>query len=416
LKTQTASFGRVAGAVLLAGCAVVFISGCASQQGPEPSRAERVFRDMVEQEPDYAEYAFSLVSGAEDPFATALIVEALDSENLGRVRLALQALDDATPPQQAREPLQRVFSTRQGSVKLQAAIALARLEDEQALSWLREQAAEQGGTLSPTALKLLADRGEKALLGPALQPRINSEQLGIRNEAYALLGDIGQPWATQLLVDGLGREFGEERAQAIVSLGQTGDASVAPQIEELIGYQGLVLPSIEALGALGNPSSVKVVKRMAGHEQPLVRAYAGVALCRLGADEAGGATIEPLVVADEPLVRRHLAEQLAVVQSGAATEWLTRLAADDDPEVRAAAVRSLLEHPSDGLEALLLERAEDPDYRVSTVALSGLARVGGPESVPRIEPLLDSENPYVALSAARAILAVGAEAASASSG
>jgi HEAT repeat protein len=40
------------------------------------------------------------------------------------------------------------------------------------------------------------------------------------------------------------------------------------------------------------------------------------------------------------------------------------------------------------------------------LALRALAAVGGAEAVPRIEPLLESENPYVAISAANAILSI----------
>jgi len=395
---------------LLAAGLLLVSASCAPGGGSAPSHAQQVFEKLTDQDPSYAEFAFSLLADyREDPFAVQRIVEALESDNAARERLALRALGEGAPPPEAVAPLRQVFEKRSGTLKLQAALALADGGDEEALGWVRELGQAQGDTLSDDALRVLAQHGSADLVGPILKRRTQSDQIGVRNEAYAVLGSIGEPWATQMLVEGLSHEFGEERAQAVTSLGQTGDPAVAAQLEKLVGFQGLVLPTIEALGRLGNPSSVKVLERMAKHEQPLVRAYAGPALCRLGVEEPCAKAVEPLLEEGDPLVRRELAEQLAGVDAPAAFDWLGRLAHDEDVEVRAEAVRSLLARnpaSAEPIAPLLLELATDPDYRVSTLALGGLARFGGEESLAELEPLLENENPYVALAAARAVGAI----------
>jgi len=409
LQTIRPSVLRSLAPLLAAG---ILLGGTACAPGGEsgPSRAEQVFDQFVAQDPTYAEFAFSLIADyGEDPFAIQRIVEALESDNAVHERLALRALGDGSVPEDALPALQAIFTDRSGTLKLQAALVLVQSGDEAAASWLGDQARAQGQALSVAAFRQLAARGEVELVGPLLKRRTESDQLGVRNEAYAVLGAIGQPWATTMLVEGLGHEFGEERAQAVASLGLTGDPAVAKHIEKLVGFQGLVLPSIEALGALGNPSSVAVLQRMAKHEQPLVRAYAGPALDRLGESDAAAQAIEPLLDGGDPLVRRRLAEQLAAVDTAAAGDWLLRLARDEDAEVRAEAVRSLLarsRESADRLAPLLTDLTADPDYRVSTLALGGLARVGGADSLVQIESLLDSDNPYVALAAARAVGAI----------
>jgi HEAT repeat protein len=392
---------------------LVLVAACSGSSGPGTTRADEVFDALVEENHEYAEYAFSLLGGGEgDAFATRRIHAALESGNVGRIRLALIAVDGmpsgASLDEKTKSALRTVFEGQAGTLKLQAAIALAREGDTAALDWLRAEA-EGSGNVSVAALEVLAGHGEAQLVGPLIKKRMDSDQLGVRNEAYALLGEIGEPWSTRMLVEGLGHEFGEERAQAVASLGRTGDPSVASHVEKLVSYQGLVLPAIEALGALGNPTSVKVVKPMLKHEQPLVRVYAGVALLRLGEAEAAAAALDPLVADPDPLVRGRLAEQLAAVSDPRAIDWLARLAGDEDPEVRAAAARSLVaqaERGTRGLQTAFLTLAEDPDYRVATVALDGLARIGDSQALPAVEALVENENPYVALSAARAAGAI----------
>ncbi len=255
-------------------------------------------------------------------------------------------------------------------------------------------------------MTLLAGRGEREVIEPVLTGRMGSDDPGTRNEAYAVLGEIGQDWATRLLLHGLDNEFGEQRVQAIISLGRCGDPAVAPYIAGFINTKGLVFASIEALGELGATDSARSLKQMATHEQSLVRVYAAVALMKLGDDASAGELLPALAGDEDPVVRRNLADQLGAVEGTESTRTLIDLAGDPDKSVRVAALRSLLGRSSKELSTLLLDAAADPDYEVGALALNALARTGTAETLATLEPLLDNENPYVAISAAHAILAI----------
>ena len=69
------------------------------------------------------------------------------------------------------------------------------------------------------------------------------------------------------------------------------------------------------------------------------------------------------------------------------------------------------QHVDAALVPVLVEAAGSADYQVQSLALDLLAKVGGPEQSAALRPLLDSENPYVAISAAHALLSIRARAA-----
>ena len=125
----------------------------------------------------------------------------------------------------------------------------------------------------------------------------------------------------------------------------------------------------------------------------LVDEYAAAAAWRLGARDTAMAAIPALVADADPAVRRALAEQLSGAVGDEVTAWLSQLATDDDKDVRAEAYRGLVgRRQTSGLVTRLAEGAQDADYAVATIALSGLAGVG------------ESDNPYLAISAAHTVL------------
>jgi HEAT repeat protein len=302
--------------------------------------------------------------------------------------------------------LEQVFAEKSGALKLQAAVALARLDSEQAFTWLKEQVTEGNAILSIPVVELMAEREETELFRPQLIKLMKSDSLLSRNEAYAILGALKRPWSTALLADGLDNEHGEDRQTAIAALGTTGFPEVADRIKKFASTKGLVFVTLEALGELGNPDSIPLLEGRLNHEQSLVRVYAAIALWKLGGEERAVSTLEPLLGDEDPVVRRLIAEQLGALSGESAVEWLGLLAGDEDREVRLHAMRSLAFIATPAEAARLVEAAGDEDYEVATAAINGLAKVGGPEATAALAPLLESENPYLALSAANAILAI----------
>jgi len=242
---------------------------------------------------------------------------------------------------------------------------------------------------------------------------MHSDDQATRDEAYGVLGAIKQPWAVPMLLDGLKNEHGEARLQPIVSLGHTGDPAVAAKIVPFVNTQGLVFASLEALGGLGNESSLSAIQPMLEHEQPLVRVYAGTAAWRLGHEDLATPVLEPQVEAEDPVVRRNLAEQLAPIDAPAASQLLVRLSADDDRDVCISALRALSGRSGPEVEAALIAATQSSDYQVASAALDALADTGGAGALAAAKARLDDENPYVEVTAAHAVLTLQAEGASA---
>ena len=379
-------------------------AACGPREDPAVAKAKRVFEQTMQANPEYAGYGLSIAAGNPSPFVREMLLGMIASEHYPTALEAVRAIQD-DPPAEAQQALQTVFREKRGALKLQAAVALARLGEAEALEWLRVEISGGGAALSLPAVRVLAEHGETEAVEAPVRRYMASDSLDTRNEAYAVLGEIGQPWSTQLLLQGLDKERGEDRQQAIMALGRTGDAAVAQRIARFHNTQGLVFATLEALGALGNPETLKAVESMTSHEEKTVRVYAAVALWRLGGSEKAREALGPLLQDEDPLIRRLVAEQLGSADAPEAREWLTQLAADPDKSVRLSALRSLAAEATAAEVPVFLRAAGDEDYEVATVSLSALARLGvPPDATAQLEPLLDSGNPYIALSAANAIL------------
>ena len=127
---------------------------------------------------------------------------------------------------------------------------------------------------------------------------------------------------------------------------------------------------------------------------------------KLGEKSDAVAVVNELIQDPDPTVRRMLAEQLATVDDEEARSRLAALVEDETKEVRIETIRAIAVEPGPEFEGVLVQAANDPEYEVSTLALNLLGRVGRGSVVEQIAPLMDSENPYVAMSAAEAILSI----------
>jgi len=386
---------------LLAGLALA--AGCSSEPA-EVSLAREVLAKKTVEDSRYRLYALSIMAGSRAPHALTMIREAISGENRVAATEAIRGLDGAAD-EETLAALSVAFG-KGGSVKAQAAAVLAGAGDADAVAWLSEQLGQGGHVLPATAMAALAGTEHAEAVRMSLRGLIWSKDLSTRNEGYAILAEVRAPWTVPLLLEGLGKEFGQERVEPIVALGRVGDPSAAEAIRSWVNTQGLVLASLEALGRLGDEDSLAAIEPQLDHEQARVRAYAAAAAWRLGARDAAMAVIPALVADEDPVVRRTLAEQLLGAAGDEVAAWLSQLAADGDKDVRAEAFRGLVGRQDPGLAARFVEGAQDADYEVATIALSGLAQAGDATQSAALGPLLESDNPYLAISAAHTILAL----------
>jgi HEAT repeat protein len=145
---------------------------------------------------------------------------------------------------------------------------------------------------------------------------------------------------------------------------------------------------VEALRA-GNPDVFHAEEEPFGGVQGDAQAYAVVL----------AAASDP-----DPGARRVSTEILADALPPGAVEALRRALADDDPEVRAAALRGLAGAP-DGMAEDMVPLLSDAEPRVRIAAAQAVAAHSEPSALgPRVRPLLEDPDPEVRAAAAGALL------------
>ena len=377
----------------------MLIAGCAS--GPaELGKAEETLTAKIAEDAGYREYALSIIGDSTAAYASAARVDAIQNGGRKGALSAIPMLDLSNEAERAA--LMQAYEGR-GSVKLQAATRLAAEGDSAAIEWLAGQMGQGGTVLPATAMNVLAGTEHEEDVKIAARGLIWSKDLSIRNEGYTILGQIEKPWAVDQLLEGLGKEFGEERVVPIVSLGQRGDSRAVEPIAKWVKTQGLVRASLESLAQLGDASVLDRVTPMLEHEEPIVRAYAAAAAWRLGDGESAKSVYATLVEDEAVEVRQQAAIELANIEADEATAWLVALSEDAEPAVRVDAMRGLLTRADKVGAEVFRKGAADDNYEVATLAMAGLANTGTAEDAAGLAAQLEDPNPYTAISAAHAI-------------
>jgi HEAT repeat protein len=194
--------------------------------------------------------------------------------------------------------------------------------------------------------------------------------------AYAL-GDMACPEAVPVLTDALADRNEEVRAAAMRSLGRLGDPTVAQTLAESLVAQrvprGIAGSALLQMGR----DAVPELRRIAGHEDPGVRAVAVTVLGLVG--DSGD-------------------EDVAVKAIG-----------DPSPEVRAAAAKALGRIGAMEADAALESALDDPEHFVRAKAAEALGAIDAIDALPRLLEIARTDRFKPARAAARAIAAIDPE-------
>jgi cyclophilin family peptidyl-prolyl cis-trans isomerase len=240
---------------------------------------------------------------------------------------------------------------------------------------------------------------------------------GLRRRAALAVGRLQDTLGTALLLPLLGDPDPEVRREAVFALGQIGlahpagpgrPAAAREAIEKLAGTADptTVALALEALGKLGDRAATPFVAARLGAAGPALRGVAAVALWRLADSTALEALLGCLDDADAGVRWRVLYALEKIVTP----ERIVLLAAlhvdDDDPLVRAHAVRTLGRQKSPEGSAYVLQKLGDPDAGVVVNAIRALTLIadstcGG--CLPAFTGALGAADPYVRVTAATAM-------------
>jgi cyclophilin family peptidyl-prolyl cis-trans isomerase/HEAT repeat protein len=262
------------------------------------------------------------------------------------------------------EPLLRWTTAPDPEVRWRAAYALTRRPDPRATPALRALASDADARVRAVAVRgltaPLADSsgvGAAAVL-PLLARALDDPDYAVRVNAARALGSYHDPAAAAAL-----------------------RAAVAS------GRPHLRVAAMESLGRIGRPaaSTAGLLREIASREaeQVFLRQTALEALARV--DSAAAAPVAAGLAADPRWRLRASAARALAAAAGPLDPTLSRLVADADGRVSAAALDAALGAAGDSvrlLRATLLERLSAPDVFVRATALGGLAKLADPATLP----------------------------------
>ena len=248
---------------------------------------------------------------------------------------------------------------------------------------------------TPAALWALADarsavddRGQP-LLAATLAGPASAES---RRAAALALGRLQDPSQADALIRALGDPDATVRANASLGLGALEDAAPPTVVTRLLGAlaaesdpgnRGLLLWD---LSRVADQQATSAIQDALASDDGSIRAAGCQALANLG---LRGKVPPPTLISraalrltDDPDAAVRRACAYALGRAGPAESLppelipgLVQAASEDDPETRAFAVRALGRLPGPPGE-LLVERAQDPDWRVASQAFRALATLG----------------------------------------
>jgi HEAT repeat protein len=190
-------------------------------------------------------------------------------------------------------------------------------------------------------------------------------------------------------------------AEALDGLGRLGDPRVVPEITGLLGHEFLTVQAaaVQALGRIPGPAATKALIEALGQTSPQTRYQVVEALATRADETAVPILVETAGSKDEGLAAAAVGA-LGGLPTAAATAAVSQLLASKSPVLQGAALDAALRQADAlaarglakeaiSLDTQVLDAAKDDGHRAT--ALQGLGRVGGAESLAKVEALLGAE-------------------------
>lgn len=352
--------------------------GTALQRIGEPAKAR--IRTLIEHhEREVRGAAIALAAMAADASAVASVLEVMDDPLLQERAIAMvSSLGPAASDALAQAADRAGGERREHFMRLVGALTPGRV-DEQLLSLVTQGLQDPSEEVAQAAAEALERVGDRSCLG----------------ELYRTMDHAGR--------------LGEAAADAVAAIIRRRGSASHDDLSLLAGSnwpnEGALAHNLcRVVGLLGSHRYAPHLVAMLGSSDVGVRVAAAVALGQLPGEHEGTSALSFALTDEEPQVRAAACRSLGTLSAAGAYSSLLAATADPSPLVRAAAVQALI--ALDNPVALARFRAiiaEDPVPAVVVHAIAGLGTSGLDQDLTMLMSLCTSEDREVVKASARAV-------------
>ena len=166
-----------------------------------------------------------------------------------------------------------------------------------------------------------------------------AENPDVRQLAAKVLGELGDPRATEPLINAL-KDLDILRTEVAFSLGQMGEPAVELLIRALADRETR-WGAVTALGAIGDKRAIEHITKFCTSVDSLLRGAAVIALGRIGGDSAVDTLISVVENEEGNIIRMSAIEALGEIGGAGAREALIRATSHPHASTREAAEKAL---------------------------------------------------------------------------
>ncbi|MCE1248209.1 MAG: HEAT repeat domain-containing protein [Firmicutes bacterium] len=200
----------------------------------------------------------------------------------------------------------------------------------------------------------------------------------------------------------------DDQISVIREIGRNKKSGFLPQLIDLLpdSTGGLREAIVDALSAFGGKTVVKHMVKLLWNENCTARNDAIEIIENIGS--AGMPVLIPLLSDPDENIRKFVVDIMGNIADPEPVEELIRLLQDPDVNVRAAAAESHGKIRDPRAVEHLVNMLSDNDW-VMMYVIEALENFDNPEVLPQILPLINNDNPMIALSALKTIGSAGDE-------
>ncbi len=251
--------------------------------------------------------------------ATGLVEQILAGQN---VQQALSRLRFSGQEQYAAKALMDQHDAVDPRVRRNVAFALADLAVPRSEPALVAMARDEDATVRMSAAQGLGRLRTKNL--GALRPLLADPNLGVRAKAAWSMGQTRSPRAVKALLSAVHAEGEPEvRAVLLVSLGQTGNEEIVPDLERYLTSKSELtrVAAAQALCLLGAPSGRAYARKLLASKDKYERRQ-GLALFEGASARSARPVLKPLLEDPEPSMQAAAARILFEGGDASMRDWL----------------------------------------------------------------------------------------------